>query len=262
MTGSPLLTGSLDLLGAHPDASNLAVLAELVDGEDRLPVVYKPVQGERPLWDFPDGSLAAREVAAHVVSRLGGFDLVPETVLRDGPLGTGAVQRWVGEMPVTAPSPIVVSDPDAVPPAHLPVLQGEDERGRPVVVSHPDDAPVRSLAVLDAVLNNSDRKGSHVVRGDDGHLWGIDHGVCLHADPKLRTVLWGWAGEPLPDADLERLERLREAVRPGADGEVELDELLTIAEVAALRDRVDRLLRSRTHPHPSGDWPAVPWPPL
>lgn len=261
MEEGALRDGELELLGAHPRASNLAVLAEVVTDQRRIPVIYKPVAGERPLWDFPDGTLAGREVATYVVSRLGGFDLVPETVLRDGPLGPGAVQRWVGEQPVTAPSPITVTDPDEVPTGYLTVLHGEDEVGDPVVVSHPDSAPLRSLAVLDAVLNNSDRKGSHVL-DRDGATLGIDHGVCLHAEPKLRTVLWGWAGEPIADADLDRLRRLAEAIAPGTDGEAELDELLTISEVAALRERVEALLSSGRHPQPSGDWPSVPWPPL
>lgn len=261
MTPSPLDVGELDLLGAHPRASNLAVVAEVVTDDGRVPVIYKPIAGERPLWDFPDGSLAAREVAAFVVSRLGGFDLVPETVLREGPLGTGAVQRWLGEVPETAPSPVTVSPPGEVPDGHLPVLHGEGERGEPVLVSHPDTPPLRSLAVLDAVLNNSDRKGSHVLTWE-GRTWGIDHGVCLHAEPKLRTVLWGWAGDPLVDEDVARLARLEAALDPADDGADELAELLTEAEVDALRARVRRMLRSGCHPAPSGGWPSVPWPPL
>lgn len=233
-----------------------------VRSPDRGPVTvaYKPITGERPLWDFPEGSLAAREVAARHVDALAGFDLIPETVLREGPLGPGAVQRWVGEVTRPCPTPVTVSPPEEVPPGHVTVLTGEGGHGEPLVLSHPDDPRLRSMAVLDAVLNNSDRKGGHVLE-HDGRLWAIDHGVSLHADPKLRTVLWGWAGQPLVEADTTRLAALvaalgEDEVRDG------LAELLTVDEVAALRHRAEELLHSGTHPLPSAEWPAIPWPPL
>jgi len=256
------LTGELEVLGRVTDSSNLAVVARV----STLPgghVIYKPVRGERPLWDFPDGTLAGREVAAHVVSQLGGWDVVPPTVLRDGPLGPGSVQLWIGDPFHPVPDDVVV---DLVPEGQAPdgwraVFDGETPHGAAVTVVHSGADDVRSLSVLDAALNNSDRKGSHCLRDVDGRLWAIDHGVTFSPTPKLRTVLWGWAGEPLTDADLSRLARLRRAL----DDDAVRDRLLVLlpeSDVDALAARVDRLVRRGVHPQPSPDWPAVPWPPL
>lgn len=225
-----------------------------------MTVAYKPVDGERPLWDYPDGTLAAREVAASRIDAWGNFGLVPETVWRDGPLGPGAVQRWIGEVTSLCPTPVAVTPPDAVPDGNLVVLEGEDEGGSPLLLSHPDDPRLRSMAVLDAVINNSDRKGGHIL-SHDGRLWGIDHGVGLGAEPKLRTVLWGWAGEPIPQEDRDRLTRLAGALER-EDVVAELRVLLTRLEVDALGARVEWLLAAGTHPEPSGEWPSIPWPPL
>lgn len=262
VTSPPSLgDGELVVIGRHPLASNVVLVSE-VRTADAAPitVAYKPVGGERELWDFPDGSLAAREVAASRIDELGGFGLVPETVWREGPLGPGSVQRWIGETTSLCPTPVTVTPPDAVPAGHLVVLEGEDAGGAPLVLSHPDDPRLRSMAVLDAVLNNSDRKGGHILE-HEGRLWGIDHGVGLHADPKLRTVLWGWAGEPLPEADVERLHRLSAALDEPEVGAA-LAVLLTPLEVDALRERVDGLLVAGTHPVPTDGWPSIPWPPL
>jgi hypothetical protein len=210
-------------------------------GDDDLPtgrtlaaVVYKPIAFERPLWDFPDGTLAHREVAAHLVSEATGWGIVPPTVLRDGPAGPGMVQLWLDEDPSI----------DA-----WELVQTGDRRLRP-------------MALLDAVLNNTDRKGGHIlpVRDDDAiHLFGVDHGVCFSVDPKLRTVLWAWRGSPIEPAELEVLNRLR-ADLDGPLGAA-LSELLDADEVGATRGRVDDLLGSGRFPEPPTDWPAVPWPP-
>ena len=226
-------------------------------------VIYKPVRGERPLWDFPEGTLAGREVAAHVVSELGGWDVVPTTVMRDGPLGPGSVQLWIGDPFDPVADDVVV---DLVPEGRTPhgwraVFDGETPGGSSVTVVHSGDDDVRSLAVLDAALNNSDRKGSHCLRDRDGRLWAIDHGVTFSPTPKLRTVLWGWAGEPLTDADAGRLRRLLRALDDDAS-RARLLALLPKADVDALGQRVSRLLEAGVHPFPSPDWPSVPWPPL
>jgi uncharacterized repeat protein (TIGR03843 family) len=257
-----LATADLNVLGAIADASNLALLVRLGASEDAPLAIYKPVSGERPLWDFPDGSLAGREVAAHLVSATGGWDIVPPTVLRDGPRGPGSVQRWVGDPTEEPEYAVDVVRPHAVPEGWLPVLEGEDERGRPVVVVHEDSPALRSVAVFDAVINNSDRKGSHLVR-EGAHLRGFDHGVSLHEDDKLRTVLWGFAGQPIEQPELARVEVVLEAVSDPSSGLREgLDGLLTSAEVAALELRCRRLLARATYPRPTGRWPAIPWPPL
>jgi uncharacterized repeat protein (TIGR03843 family) len=252
--------GELHVVGRIADASNLALLVRV--GAAAVHAIYKPVSGERPLWDFPEGTLAAREVGAYLVSAAGGWDIVPETVLRDGPYGPGSVQRWVGDPLVEPEHPVDLVAPDAVRPGWLPVLRGEGVDGRPVVVVHEDSAAMRAVAVFDAVVNNSDRKGSHLVR-EAGVLRGFDHGVCLHEDDKLRTVLWGFAGQRIADDELARVEAVHDQVSDGrSDLRAELEPLVTPAELAALEARCRALLDHPAYPVPSGQWPAIPWPPL
>ncbi len=256
------LSGPVEVVGRISDSSNLAVLARLVE-RDGAHVIYKPVHGERPLWDFPEGTLAGREVAAYLVSALGGWDLVPPTVLRDGPLGTGSVQLWVGDPfdPVADDRVVDLVPGRRVPTGWVGVLDGETAAGERVRLVHQRLPDVRSLAVLDAALNNSDRKGSHCLRDDEGRLWAIDHGVCFSPTPKLRTVLWGWAGEPLAEEDRTRLARLaRRLARPAT--RAELGRLLPAGDVEALEARVRRLLARGRLPEPAPGWPTVPWPPL
>jgi uncharacterized repeat protein (TIGR03843 family) len=172
------------------------------------------------------------------------------------------VQRWVGDPEEVPEHPVDVVPRAAVPEGWLPVLQGEDELGRPVVVVHEDSDAMRAVAAFDAVINNSDRKGSHLVR-EGGRLRGFDHGVSLHEEGKLRTVVWGYAGQPLPEVEQARVERVLEATSDGTSPlRAALDDLLTAAEVAALEARCRTLLAAATYPVPSGEWPAIPWPPL
>lgn len=253
-----LAVGEIDLLGRIVGSSNGAVLVRVSrEGESRL-AIHKPVALERPLWDYPDGTLAGRERAAYIVSEAGGFDVVPATVLHEGPWGLAATQEWVGE-PDTPPGLVVdVVAPDAVPEGWREVLRGETPEGEEVVVAHAADARVRTTAVFDSLINNSDRKGGHLLLVG-GHLWGVDHGVSLGVEPKLRTVLWGWAGEPIDAADLERVERVRSALAAG-ELRAGLGDLLTTDELGALLHRADVLLSTRRHPLPSPGWPAIPWP--
>ena len=194
--------------------------------------VYKPVRGERPLWDFPDGTLAGREVATYLVSEATGWEVVPPTVLRDGPFGPGMCQLWV----------------DTDESVNLQVLARSD---------HPD---LRRMAVLDAIVNNADRKGGHLLPREDGRVQGIDHGICFSSEDKLRTLLWQWRALPLTDEAVEVLSRIRAGLE-GPLAEV-LHTLLTRREVRRTVERVDRLLASGVHPEPSEDWPAIPWPPF
>jgi hypothetical protein len=227
-----LRAGDLEVEGRLVDASNATLYcAASLDGVTAA-VVYKPVRGERPLWDFPDGTLAGREVSAYLVSQATGWDVVPPTVLRDGPFGLGMCQLWV----------------DVDEEVDLAALARSD---------HPD---LRRMAVFDAVVNNADRKGGHLLPRPDGRVQGVDHGICFSAEDKLRTLLWQWRGSPLTDEAVEVLSRLR-AELEGALGE-QLASLLTVTEVAATIGRVDRLLTERRHPEPSPDWPAIPWPPF
>jgi uncharacterized repeat protein (TIGR03843 family) len=198
-----------------------------------LDAIYKPTLGERPLDDFPDGTLARREVAAWHASEASGWGIVPPTILRAGPFGEGMVQAFVE----------ADADVDVVA----------------MVVE--DDPRLRRMAILDAVMNNTDRKGGHILPVDGGrHVYGVDHGVTFSPVPKLRTVLWGWRGKPLEQDEIDGLERIREGLE--ADLGDTLRQLLSRLEVRATTNRVDALLAARRFPYPSPDWPAIPWPPF
>ena len=262
-----LLRGSrIEPVGVLTEASNLTVLVDLLDGSGAATghqAVYKPVRGERPLADFPARTLAAREVAAYLVSCAGGWDLVPPTLLRDGPLGPGSVQWWVEQTPERVSDPsaglVEVLAPEDVQDGWLPVVSGTGAEGEEVVVVHADVPDLRSLAVLDAVLTNADRKAAHLTRDVGGRLRGFDHGLCLHVDDKLRTVLWGWAGAPLREEDVQALTALRDALGRDALG-ADLTALLSAAEVEALGARTSRLLDAGRMPLPPAAWMG-PWPP-
>lgn len=227
-----LRDGELEVQGRLVDASNATLFCTVaLDGETAT-CVHKPVAGERPLWDFPDGTLAGREVAAYEVSVATGWDLVPPTVLRGGPFGPGMCQLWVDV----------------------------DETVDLVQLARSDRPDLRRMAVLDAVINNADRKGGHLLPTPDGRVYGVDHGVCFSVDDKLRTLLWQWSNDRLPAEAVEVLRGLRADLdrRLGT----RLGELLTRRELQATRRRVDRLLSTGRYPLPGSDWPAVPWPPF
>ncbi|WP_121251500.1 SCO1664 family protein [Nocardioides ferulae] len=249
-----LLEGELVLHGRIMPASNATFLGQIGD----LRVVYKPVAGERPLWDFPDGNLARREVAAYLLSQLFGWDVVPETWLRDGPHGVGMVQRW--QEPDETQAAVTLVPGGELPAGYRHVFDGVDNHDQPVSLVHEDTPALRRMAVFDVVVNNADRKGGHVLEMPGGHRYGVDHGLTFHAEHKLRTVLWGWSGEPLTDDELAALQRVSAAVTGAAyDG---LAEHLTDVELEALVGRLERLLTRGALPHPRGDYPAIPWPPF
>ncbi|WP_374999923.1 SCO1664 family protein [Aeromicrobium sp. CTD01-1L150] len=246
--------GELSLTGRIVSASN----ATFVGTIDDITVVYKPVAGERPLWDFPDGDLARREVASYMVSEALGWDLVPPTWLREGPHGTGMVQLW--REPDPDQEAVTLVPAGETPSGTRHVLDGIDAEGSTVSLVHEDSPVLRQMAVMDVVINNADRKGGHVLEMPDGHRHACDHGLTFHTDPKLRTVLWGWLGEPLTDDELTGVRRLRGQLDESLDQV--LSSFLTEREVQALVTRCDDLLASGTFPAPSGDMPAVPWPPF
>jgi hypothetical protein len=225
--------GELSVEGRLVDASNATLYCAVSADGVTAACVYKPVAGERPLWDFPDGSLAEREVAAYELSQATGWAIVPPTVYRDGPLGPGMVQLWIAQD------------------------ESVDVVG---LIRRRNALALRRIAVFDAVINNADRKGGHLLPTGDGHVYGVDHGVSFHVEDKLRTVLWQWAGNRLPAEIVADLEALRAQLDVGL-GE-RLHELLTTREVRRAMRRVDRLLSTGRHPEPSGDWPPVPWPPM
>ena len=248
-----LIGGELKLTGRITTASNATFLGSI----DDVVVVYKPVAGEHPLWDFPGGHLASREVAAYLVSQVFGWNVVPRTWLRDGPMGEGMVQLWQEPDPAQAAVDLVAAD--AVPDTgwrH--VLDGRDEHERMVTLIHEDSAALRRMAVFDIVVNNADRKGDHILAMPDGHRHGVDHGLTFHVEHKLRTVLWGWLGDTLTAEEIEGIDR----VTAGLSAELgsTLAGLLSVEEVAALAERCARLRSAGEFPAPSGDMPAVPWP--
>lgn len=303
-----LTDGELDVVGRVEDASNLTLFAHATLDDVSLPCVYKPVRGERPLWDFPDGTLAEREVLAHDIAVAAGWFCVPPTVLRPGPLGEGIVQLWVGPTPdgddggpdeepeaaATGSEPLQDSEfgndsddefesdsededeeaPTSVAQEHelvailparevgpgwLQVFRAREPGGGVLAVCHRDDPRLALLAGFDLVVNNADRKAPHLVPAG-GVIYGVDHGLTFHTEDKLRTVLWGWAGEPLPEAVVLGLERLSGWFSGSPEGGP--DALLTRAEARALRSRVDALLADPRFPAPPQDRTPIPWPPL
>ncbi|GAA4926464.1 SCO1664 family protein [Streptomyces coeruleoprunus] len=255
-----LAEGELTVRGRVREASNAVLFCTVAHEGEEAECVYKPVAGERPLWDFPDGTLAQREAAAYAVSEATGWGLVPPTVLRDGPYGPGMVQLWIEDDPSV--SLLALVDDDEPGDGWKPVGLAQVDEDRTALLVHADDVRLRRLAVLDAVINNADRKGGHLLPAVDGRLYAIDHGVTFHVDDKLRTLLWGWAGRPLPTEALDVLARLEADLAEGAALATRLAELITPAELAALRARVAALRTSGRHPEPSGRWPAIPWPPV
>ena len=225
-----LVQGEMVVTGRLIDASNATLLAECSFENEKIKCIYKPVAGERPLWDFPDGNLAQREYAAYLISKHAEFDLVPFTILRDGPFGIGMVQTWIDI----------------------------DESVDLASFFSTDDSQLRRMALFDAVINNTDRKIGHLLPRPDGKLFGCDHGVTFHHEYKLRTVLWQWAGEAFT-ADEE--QTLADLARKLKESKVDnLISLITVDEYQALLTRVDDLLENRIFPMPSHDWPAIPWP--
>ena len=258
------LRGELTVIGRIRSASNATFLCEAHLGERQAHCVYKPIAGEAPLWDFPHGTLAGRELSAYLVSVALGWNIVPYTIIRDGPAGSGMLQLWVdqpgdevGDEPAAGPDLVDLLPAGHLPPGFLPVLQAYDYAGDEVTLVHADDIRLRRMAVFDVLINNADRKGGHILCGVDGHVYGVDHGVSLHVEDKLRTVLWGWAGKPVDDETLETVGRLRDELR-GTLGE-QLREHITGREVDALRRRAVGLLNNPVMPSPDRHRP-IPWP--
>lgn len=221
-------SGELAVIGRLVDASNATLLAQ-VDGTDPIiKVIYKPIAGERPLWDFPDGNLAFREYSAYLLSDLAGFNLVPYTVLREGPFGFGMVQEWINV----------------------------DDSVDVVEFGQSDDLQLRKLALFDAIINNTDRKFGHLLIDVNGSLKGCDHGVAFHSENKLRTVLWQFSNEQFSADELALLKNVM-----GLDLDI-FKEYLTQNEISSLSIRIQQLLTTGRFPEPSQSWPAVPWPPV
>ena len=224
--------GDLKVTGRLVDASNATLFGEITVGANSFNCIYKPVTGERPLWDFPDGTLANREYAAYLISEAMRFDCVPPTLLREGPFGFGMVQLWI----------------DIDEEIDLAKFYRKDLPG------------LRNLALFDVVINITDRKIGHLLPTVDGHIYGCDHGVTFHSEDKLRTVLWQWEQLSLLKSEIETLNLLVSELS-GETGKL-IQQLITEEEFNALQLRVLRLQATKVFPSPSPDWPAVPWPPF
>ena len=224
-----ILNGNLTVVGRLVDASNATLLANVEGSDPLIEVIYKPVAGERPLWDFPDGNLANREYSAYLLSDLADFNIVPYTVLREGPFGFGMVQEWIKV----------------------------DQNIDVVEFGQRSDHQLRKLALFDAIINNTDRKFGHLLVDENGVLKGCDHGVAFHSEDKLRTVLWQFSEQSFLPEELSLLINVKS---------IDLNEVfsnyLTKEEVAAITSRTDNLISSARFPEPSEAWPAVPWPPV
>ena len=220
--------GELSVEGRFVDASNATLFAKSVLEEIEVSVIYKPIAGERPLWDFPDGNLAGREVSAYLLSEELGLHLVPYTILREGPFGPGMVQEWI-EI---------------------------DEELDIVEIAQSAHPAIRAMALFDAIINNTDRKYGHILPKSNEEIFGCDHGVTFHEDPKLRTVLWQFTNEKFTQAERKIIENAIEVSK------ALLSEHLTDREIEALIERSRQLLERGAFPEPSQDWPAVPWPPF
>ena len=230
---SLLRDGEMSIEGRLVDASNATFYCAVTCEGRSAACVYKPVAGERPLWDFPDGTLAEREVAAYEISATAGWRIVPPTVYREGPAGPGMVQLWI-------------DTDDTVDIARF--------------MRRRDVEQLRHISIFDAVINNADRKGGHLLPTVGGHVYGVDHGVSFSVEDKLRTVLWQWADARLPRPCIDVLRCVRTEMDQGLGQR--LAELLTRREVRQTRLRIDRLLSTGRHPEPGDGWPPVPWPPI
>ena len=229
ISSKSLSIGDIKVIGRLIDASNATLMGEIVSPNSSIKVIYKPIAGEKPLWDFQDGNLAFREYCAFLVSELAAFNIVPATILRDGPFGLGMVQQWI-EI---------------------------DKTVNVVEFGQSEDSQLRKLALFDSIINNTDRKYGHLLIDSDGKLFGCDHGVSFHSQNKLRTVIWQFAGEKFTTEEITLLERTREVDFNGV-----FENYLTDIEISAFSDRINTLTASGTFPLPSDEWPAIPWPPV
>jgi hypothetical protein len=228
-----LRDGDMGLEGQFMRGSNYTFFGNACISGEKVPFVYKPTRGEMPLWDFPARSLAKREAAAYLVSEELGWGLVPPTIYRrKGPLGAGSLQAFI-------------------PHNHdLHFFNfGRDDLER-----------LRPFVAFDILANNADRKGGHILKANDGRLFSIDHGLCFHREDKLRTVIWNFAGEPIPESICSDLERFALKLLPGQEFHQALRTLLLVSEIKSMHKRILRLLAAGVFPAPPGSQRPFPWP--
>jgi uncharacterized repeat protein (TIGR03843 family) len=230
-----LQEGEMEIQGRFVSSSNYTFYVLVSRGSQKTFTVYKPIRGERPLWDFPEETLALREVGAFLVSEALGWGIVPPTIYRsDGPYGAGSLQLYI----------------QAEPEVHY------------FNLSEADRPALRQVALFDLLINNADRKGGHLLKDLSGKLWVIDHGICFHAEPKLRTVIWDFAGEAIPDTLLDDVAQFHARLTSEPDLKTAINSLLSPLEVAALRRRAATVLAQRCYPAPTPGERNFPWPPV
>jgi uncharacterized repeat protein (TIGR03843 family) len=257
--------GDLVVEGQLSGASNASLLCTIDRGDDsnaqNLRCVYKPRKGERPLWDFPSGTLSRREVLAAIAALMFDWDITPTTVWRDdGPFGPGMCQEWV-EDDASQPA-VAILAPEKVPIGWRVIVEGRSFDGCEVVLAHENSIDLQRMAIFDLVINNADRKGGHILRRTDGRLTGIDHGLSFHEEAKLRTVLWGWSGETIPTEVMTGLERMTEHISHQCELREQLRSNLSAREFTAFERRLSVVVMGREFPHSSMLDPALPWPPM
>ena len=229
------------------NASNATLVVERAGNR----YIYKPKSGERPLWDFPEGTLHLRERCAYLVSEILGWNLVPTTTIEIGPEGVGSFQEWVsGE-----PDSVDIFPPNRIPQDWKEIISGQDEAGKHVTLAHENSEELFRIAIFDVVVNNADRKAGHILQTSENKHWAIDHGVTFNVESKLRTVLWGWIDEEISLELQQDLTRLSNSLENS-----EIADLLSAEELSMLQERIAELLIKKTMPGPSSDWPAIPWP--
>jgi uncharacterized repeat protein (TIGR03843 family) len=227
-----LETGEIEVIGQLTWGSNYTFLVQVESEAGQIPAIYKPERGERPLWDFPYGSLSDRELAAYLISQALGWSLVPPTTIReDAPAGSGSLQLYV----------------EADPEVHYFTFR-EDQKQR-----------LRPTTIFDLIINNADRKSGHILIDEDDHLWLIDHGVCFHEEYKLRTVIWDFVGEAIPEEYLSTLTDLMTALTPGHALYTALSPHLSESEIEVMMERTSKLISNPVFPPPAPGRP-YPWP--
>jgi uncharacterized repeat protein (TIGR03843 family) len=252
---SDLVKHSFKVLTKISTASNLALLLQSESESNPIKAIFKPILGVQPLWDFPNNDLIEREFATFILSEQANLDLVPPTAIRKiENFGTGMIQLWIEDAKVEI---VKLFDSNSISEEYLPVLEGRDQADKPVTLAVKDSAWVDQLTIFDAVINNSDRKASHIITTSSGKSWAIDHGVSWHTENKLRSVLWGKAGQELTSEARSTLQHLEESLIEKNDV---LSEFLTQQEIDAAFSRLAILKESGAFPVPNENWPAIPWP--
>lgn len=250
-----LISLDFQAVGRITTASNGALLLKSLDSNNEIRAIFKPKIGIRQLWDFPKNDLIERELASYLLSKKSGLDFIPATVLREiHPFGEGLIQYWIESAEISA---VKVFSPTEIESNYQEVLQANDAAGQLVSVATLASEWIDALTIFDAVINNADRKGSHILTDQNSRMWAIDHGVTWHQESKLRTILWAQSGNALNQPLQEVVEKIELAITADYTN---FAQLVSEVEVEAALNRTSLLKSTGAFPEPSQDWPAIPWP--